>query len=53
VAFLAGGRQAAGAHAATWNGRDAAGAAAASGVYFIRLSAPGEEAAARVFLFRR
>ena len=41
VATLAAGRLAAGAHTATWNGRDRRGAPAAAGLYVVRLRADG------------
>ncbi len=53
VAVLADGRRfAAGAHALSWDGRDAAGRVAASGVYFVRGRAGAAEASARVMLVR-
>ncbi len=36
------GAAAAGAHVASWDGRDGAGAPVADGIYFVRLSAAGE-----------
>jgi FlgD Ig-like domain len=41
VAVLADGPADAGEHAATWDGRDAAGRSAGAGVYFVRLVTPG------------
>jgi flagellar hook assembly protein FlgD len=42
------GERAAGRHELTWDGRDAAGRAVASGVYLARVSASGEERTARI-----
>jgi photosystem II stability/assembly factor-like uncharacterized protein len=42
------GERAAGRHELTWDGRDAAGRAVASGVYLARVSARGEERVARI-----
>ena len=41
VTAVAGGVFAAGTHAATWDGRDAAGRVMASGIYFYRMDASG------------
>ncbi|HXX65023.1 MAG TPA: FlgD immunoglobulin-like domain containing protein, partial [Bacteroidota bacterium] len=43
IATLASGLAAAGEHVVTWNGRDQAGRAVSSGVYFYRLQATGSE----------
>jgi hypothetical protein len=48
VVTLAGGRAAAGHHAAVWDGRDSRGARAAPGQYFVRLAAPDGEVVSRV-----
>jgi hypothetical protein len=48
VRQLAGGLMTAGAHEATWDGRDEAGAAVASGLYFARLETPGGALTQRV-----
>ena len=41
-----------GAHLTRWDGRDAAGAPSASGLYFYRLSVPGRTAAGKMMLVR-
>lgn len=41
VRALAAGRREAGSHTIAWDGRDAAGAAAPAGLYFVRLASPG------------
>ena len=46
------GRRAAGAHTATWDGRDEAGEAVASGVYFARVSAAGERRLHKLLLLK-
>lgn len=51
VATLVDGETAAGTHEARWNGRDASGAAAASGVYIVSLSAGGRVVTRRLTLF--
>jgi carboxypeptidase D len=48
VRLLLDGRLAAGPHALAWDGRDGAGRAAASGVYFVRAAARGQTAVGRV-----
>jgi hypothetical protein len=48
VAQLANGLEAAGAHSATWEGRDARGAAVPAGVYWARLESGGEAAARKI-----
>lgn len=50
--LIDGGAMDAGAHRAVWDGRDDRGREAASGVYFCRLAAGGEEAAGRMVLLR-
>ncbi len=42
----------AGEHAATWDGRDAAGGAASSGVYFVRLESAGETRTQKIVLLK-
>ena len=49
---LASGDRAAGAHVLTWDGRDAFGRSAASGVYFVRAHAGDESAVSRVLIVR-
>jgi hypothetical protein len=49
---LAGDLRAAGSHAVSWRGRDAAGRAVASGVYFLRLRAAGEVRTRKVLRLR-
>jgi hypothetical protein len=44
--------QAAGAHTIRWDGRNAVGAPAASGVYWVRLNTPGRTATRRMVLIR-
>jgi flagellar hook assembly protein FlgD len=39
-------------HAWTWDGRDAAGRRAATGVYWVRLKIPGDQETRRVLLLR-
>lgn len=46
------GRMDAGSHALDWNGRDSRGAAAAAGVYFIRLELEGERRTDRIIRLR-
>ena len=48
VATIARGRLAAGSHRLTWSGRDAAGAAAETGIYWVRVSGSRETASAKV-----
>jgi hypothetical protein len=48
VTTLLDGVRAAGTHRTEWNGRDAGGAAAASGVYFVRLVSEGRTQTTRV-----
>lgn len=43
---------AAGSHAISWNGTNEAGASVASGVYYYRLSIPGEEQTAKMLLIK-
>jgi hypothetical protein len=52
VRTLAQGRQAAGEYAAVWDGRDDAGRALASGLYFVRLRAANREFVGRLTLLR-
>lgn len=52
VRTLAAGPQAPGSHARNWDGRDEAGLAAASGVYFIRLEANAQVRTAKAILSR-
>lgn len=52
VADLASGNFAAGPHTIDWDGRAAAGAALASGTYFVRLHGPGVEAVQSVTLVK-
>ncbi len=42
----------AGEHTAYWDGRDARGAAASSGVYIVRLSSAGREATQKIQLMK-
>jgi len=52
VRTLASGERSAGAHVLTWDGRDAAGRAAASGVYFVKARSGAETAVSRVLMVR-
>jgi FlgD Ig-like domain len=52
IADLRGGILSPGAHSATWDGRDAAGARAPAGVYFIHAEAAGRTITSRVALVR-
>ncbi len=52
VRTLASGSRAAGSHLLTWDGRDASGRHAASGVYFVKAKAGNESAVARVLMVR-
>ena len=53
VAVLVDGPQAAGSHSATWQGRDSAGRAVASGTYMYRLTTPdGEVLSGRMALVK-
>lgn len=52
VRTLAEGEQGAGRYTADWDGRDQAGRAAGSGVYFLRLEAGGEAFSRRMLLLR-
>jgi len=52
VRVLVSGRRAAGRHVLTWDGRDAAGRAVASGVYFVRMRAVGYARTRKVVLLR-
>jgi hypothetical protein len=52
VATLVSGVLAAGAHAVEWDGREAGGAAAASGVYFLRVHAGGLQESIKLVLLR-
>jgi hypothetical protein len=52
VATLASGYFGIGTYDRTWDGRDAAGRAAASGVYFARLAGDGESVVEKVVLIR-
>jgi hypothetical protein len=52
VRTLASGPRPAGAQRVTWNGRDEANQKLASGVYFVRLRAEGQEAHGRIVLLR-
>jgi flagellar hook assembly protein FlgD len=49
---LAQGAFGAGRHQLVWDGRDGSGAAAASGVYFVRLRASGRDAVRRLAVTR-
>ena len=52
VRTLASGDRAAGSHLLTWDGRDASGRSAASGVYFVKARTGHESAVARVLMVR-
>ncbi|HMB70151.1 MAG TPA: FlgD immunoglobulin-like domain containing protein [bacterium] len=52
VRTLVAGERPRGSHAATWDGRDAAGQPTASGVYFVRLEAAGHREAERIVITR-
>jgi hypothetical protein len=52
VRLLRSGEEAAGSHAATWDGRDAAGRPVPSGIYWVRLAGGGGEAAAKIVVMR-
>jgi flagellar hook assembly protein FlgD len=52
VRTLVDGARAAGAQVARWDGRDAAGAPAPAGVYFLRLEAAGATRSGRIALLR-
>jgi hypothetical protein len=52
VRTLRTGRLGAGEHGVVWNGRDASGAPAGSGLYLVRLRSAGREAVAKVALTR-
>ena len=52
VRTLASGVHGAGAHFATWNGRDQGGNSVGSGVYFVRLTTPSKVLHARVIALR-
>lgn len=52
VRTLVNSRIAAGTHTAAWDGRDTNGATLASGVYFVRLAAPGATRTLRVVLLK-
>jgi len=52
VRTLASGEMEPGRHAAVWDGRDAGGARASSGVYFVRLSAGGDARTKKIVLLK-
>jgi flagellar hook assembly protein FlgD len=52
VRRLAAGPLAAGEHAVPWDGKDDAGRAAASGVYFVRLEGDGVRSTRKAILLR-
>ena len=52
VAVLERGTKAAGGHAVTWDGRDAAGRAVSNGIYFLKLSAAGEASVRRIAVMK-
>jgi hypothetical protein len=52
VRVLASGRQAAGSHVLTWDGRDDNGGVLARGVYFVRLQTPGSTVNTKTILAR-
>jgi hypothetical protein len=52
VSLLASGRQPAGAHTATWSGRDDSGRALPAGVYLVRLESGGQSRTVRVVRVR-
>jgi hypothetical protein len=52
VRSLVSGLQTGGVHAAAWNGRDTNGAAAASGIYFVRLESAGQVSTRKIILLK-
>jgi len=52
VSVLESGWKAAGGHAASWNGCDAAGRPVGNGIYFLRLTASGATTARRIAVMR-